>query len=223
MPSDDVSPPLSSPESTETPERKNLKSILKRISRKDSRGNLLPPDGADLRRLMKAPTVEGFVARRSKLSKSVSFQRKTLSSPPPPALLDGLRTSQQQSEPRGGVLVPQPQQGNVTSDSTGVIVPRSPNSKDPPRDGTNDGCITNTDSVNKLMAKLGSMGLDGAQETQAQDLVIGVRKILRDKMVSFCFFFSFRVLYIHYIFVYSVVNTLVQHNDLCNILIMVHR
>ncbi|XP_069945970.1 uncharacterized protein [Cherax quadricarinatus] len=170
VPSDDVSPPLSSPESTETPERKTLKSILKRMSREDSRGNLLPPDGADLRRLMKAPTVEGFVARRSKLSKSVSFQRKTLSSPPPPALLDELKNSQSLDTPRN--TVPEILPSNVVSTAA----------KESAKDRTNDSCTTNTDGVNKLMVKLGSMGLDGAQETQAQDLVLGVRKILRDKM-----------------------------------------
>ncbi|XP_069179800.1 uncharacterized protein [Procambarus clarkii] len=171
VPSDDVSPPLSSPESTETPERKTLKSILKRMSREDSRGNLLPPDGADLRRLMKAPTVEGFVARRSKLSKTVSFQRKTLSSPPPPALLDELKHSQQLDT--SGNTVPEILPSNLAS----------PVVKDPPaKDKSSDSCTTNTDGVNKLMVKLGSMGLDGAQETQAQDLVLGVRKILRDKM-----------------------------------------
>ncbi|KAK8741498.1 hypothetical protein OTU49_002246, partial [Cherax quadricarinatus] len=149
VPSDDVSPPLSSPESTETPERKTLKSILKRMSREDSRGNLLPPDGADLRRLMKAPTVEGFVARRSKLSKSVSFQRKTLSSPPPPALLDELKNSQSLDTPRN--TVPEILPSNVVSTAA----------KESAKDRTNDSCTTNTDGVNKLMVKLGSMGLDG--------------------------------------------------------------
>ncbi|XP_042235860.1 uncharacterized protein LOC121875372 isoform X2 [Homarus americanus] len=169
VPSDDVSPPLSSPESTETPERKTLKSILKRMSREDSRGNLLPPDGADLRKLMKAPTVEGFVARRSKLSKTVSFQRKTLSSPPPPALLDELKNSQQLDT--SGHSVPEILPSSVVS----------PAGKDVLKVGITQS-TTHTDGVNKLMVKLGTIGLDGAQETQAQDLVLGVRKILRDKM-----------------------------------------
>ncbi|XP_069990209.1 uncharacterized protein [Penaeus vannamei] len=164
VPSDDVSPPLSSPESTETPERKSLKSILKRMSREDSRGNLLPPDGADLRKLMKAPTVEGFVARRSKLSKSVSFQRKTLASPPPPALLDELKSSQVDGSGNGAPL--------ITS-----VLPSVPS-----KESAKESRSATTDGVNKLMAKLGSMGLDGSPDTQTQDLVLGVRKILRDKM-----------------------------------------
>ncbi|XP_047489239.1 uncharacterized protein LOC125039406 isoform X4 [Penaeus chinensis] len=164
VPSDDVSPPLSSPESTETPERKSLKSILKRMSREDSRGNLLPPDGADLRKLMKAPTVEGFVARRSKLSKSVSFQRKTLASPPPPALLNELKSSQVDGSGNGAPL--------ITS-----VLPLVPS-----KESAKESRSATTDGVNKLMAKLGSMGLDGSPDTQTQDLVLGVRKILRDKM-----------------------------------------
>ncbi|XP_064085697.1 uncharacterized protein LOC135200888 isoform X2 [Macrobrachium nipponense] len=170
VPSEDVSPPLSSPESTETPERKTLKSILKRMSREDSKGNLLPPDGADLRKLMKAPTVEGFVARRSKFSKSVSFQRKTLSSPPPPALLDELKNSSSSSS----------SQSQVESSSVPVI----PTIVQPPtslKGKPNDSCNT-TDGVSKLMVKLGSIGLDGTADPQTQDLVLGVRKILRDKM-----------------------------------------
>ncbi|KAK7080442.1 hypothetical protein SK128_015276 [Halocaridina rubra] len=165
VPSEDVSPPLSSPESTETPERKTLKSILKRMSREDSRGNLLPPDGADLKKLMKAPTVEGFVARRSKFSKTVSFQRKTLSSPPPPALMEELKSSSlSQSELSPVPVIP-------------TIIQPPISQKETPKDTCNT-----PDGVSKLMVKLGSIGLDGNTDTQTQDLVIGVRKILRDKM-----------------------------------------
>nr|XP_027215225.1 uncharacterized protein LOC113808101 [Penaeus vannamei] len=134
------------------------------MSREDSRGNLLPPDGADLRKLMKAPTVEGFVARRSKLSKSVSFQRKTLASPPPPALLDELKSSQVDGSGNGAPL--------ITS-----VLPSVPS-----KESAKESRSATTDGVNKLMAKLGSMGLDGSPDTQTQDLVLGVRKILRDKM-----------------------------------------
>lgn len=139
------------------------------MSREDSRGNLLPPDGADLRKLMKAQTVEGFVARRSKLSKSVSFQRKTLASPPPPSLLDELKNIQQ-------VI----RSGNGAPAITSSALPSVPTKDTPPKETR----IATTDGVNKLMAKLGSMGLDGSPDTQSQDLVLGVRKILRDKMVS---------------------------------------
>ncbi|XP_046980684.1 atherin-like [Schistocerca americana] len=128
-----------SPESNETPERRNLKSILKKLSAgslfsavpppaaaaaagDDSAaartsapaapaavggpGDEAPPAGAapgaqtvcsptaaakqrqvDMRKLMRAPTVEGYAARHSKLTKSVTFNRDTLQSPPasPPA------------------------------------------------------------------------------------------------------------------------------------------
>ncbi|KAJ1524465.1 hypothetical protein ONE63_010962 [Megalurothrips usitatus] len=40
---------------------------------------------ADIKRLMRAPTIEGYAARHSKLAKSVTFNRDTLQSPPPSA------------------------------------------------------------------------------------------------------------------------------------------
>lgn len=97
-----------SPESNETPERRNLKSILKKLT-EDVRGG--PPQQsvspaetaagqptapqataesdtrsttAEMRQLMRAPTVEGYAARHSKLAKSVTFNRDTLQSPPAP-------------------------------------------------------------------------------------------------------------------------------------------
>lgn len=39
-------------------------------------------DSTEFRRLMRAPTIEGYAARHSKLSKSVTFNRDTLQSPP---------------------------------------------------------------------------------------------------------------------------------------------
>lgn len=80
-----------SPESNETVERKQLKSILKRLSEDQaqqghrSQSSSLPPGriaGNNVQELMRAPTVEGYVARHSKLLKSVTFNN-TLSSPPP--------------------------------------------------------------------------------------------------------------------------------------------
>lgn len=73
-----------SPESNETLERKNLKSILKKLS--DDRlsqnvSKLKSGDRQDMKRLMRAQTLEGYVARRTKFTKSVTFNR-TLSSPP---------------------------------------------------------------------------------------------------------------------------------------------
>lgn len=80
-----------SPESNETLERKQLKSILKRLSEDQSqqghrRDSTTHSSGrvatSNVQDLMRAPTVEGYVARHSKLMKSVTFNN-TLSSPPP--------------------------------------------------------------------------------------------------------------------------------------------
>ncbi|XP_057326421.1 uncharacterized protein LOC130668237 isoform X2 [Microplitis mediator] len=76
-----------SPEN-ETLERRNLKSILKKLSagsRADSSETTITPDPelvtAELKKLMRAPTIEGYAARHSKLSKSVTFNY-TMQSPP---------------------------------------------------------------------------------------------------------------------------------------------
>lgn len=74
----DQYPPLS-PESNETPERRSLKSILKKLSEDPTAASTNAPE---IRRLMRAPTIEGYAARHSKLSKSVTFNRDTLQSPP---------------------------------------------------------------------------------------------------------------------------------------------
>lgn len=96
-----------SPESNETPERRNLKSILKKLTEdvrggppqqvispaEAAAGQPTPPQAAEshtrsttaeMRQLMRAPTVEGYAARHSKLAKSVTFNRDTLQSPPAP-------------------------------------------------------------------------------------------------------------------------------------------
>lgn len=84
-------PPKSplSPESNETLERKQLKSILKKLSedRLAQNVNVVKPDRPpDMKRLMRSQTVEGYVARRTKFTKSVTFNN-TLSSPPNSATL----------------------------------------------------------------------------------------------------------------------------------------
>lgn len=86
------SPLHSSTESNETIERRHLKSILKKLSEDGT--NLpaaMPPkiDSTEFRRLMRAPTIEGYAARHSKLVKSVTFNRDTLQSPPNSANLTG--------------------------------------------------------------------------------------------------------------------------------------
>lgn len=86
------SPLHSSTESNETLERRHLKSILKKLSEDGT--NLpatMPPkvDSTEFRKLMRAPTIEGYAARHSKLAKSVTFNRDTLQSPPNSANLTG--------------------------------------------------------------------------------------------------------------------------------------
>jgi len=90
-----TSPTVLSPESNETVERRHLKSILKKLSSgsllestnvpaaaSDTSTTTAPAAATDMRRLMRAPTLEGYAARHSKLSKSVTFNRETLQSPP---------------------------------------------------------------------------------------------------------------------------------------------
>lgn len=101
---------LTSPESNETLERRNLKSILKKLSAsslfsrsteetKTTSSSGDQPEGTaikgitttqptskpltvDMHKLLRAPTIEGYAARHSKLTKSVTFNRDTLQSPP---------------------------------------------------------------------------------------------------------------------------------------------
>ncbi|XP_073948546.1 cyclic nucleotide-gated ion channel-like isoform X5 [Choristoneura fumiferana] len=68
--------------SNETLERRTLKSILKKLS-EDVTPAESPEKSSELKRLIcRAPTLEGFAARHSKFSKSVTFHRHTLPSPP---------------------------------------------------------------------------------------------------------------------------------------------
>lgn len=75
-----IKSPLS-PESNETLERKQLKSILKRLSEDRLAQNVNEKADRPDKRLMRAQTLEGYVARRANFSKSVTFNY-TLSSPP---------------------------------------------------------------------------------------------------------------------------------------------
>jgi hypothetical protein len=109
-PSTEAPQSLTSPESNETLERRNLKSILKKLSTsslfsgstEDAKGTSSSSEqpetpavkgittdqpttkqsNVDIQKLMRAPTIEGYAARHSKLSKSVTFNRDTLQSPP---------------------------------------------------------------------------------------------------------------------------------------------
>ncbi|XP_063980264.1 uncharacterized protein LOC135164119 isoform X2 [Diachasmimorpha longicaudata] len=85
-PSDPLSP------ENETLERRNLKSILKKLSSGSRAGSTDTSTGTstpdpdvvsdEFRKLMRAQTIEGYAARHSKLSKSVTFNKYTLQSPP---------------------------------------------------------------------------------------------------------------------------------------------
>lgn len=68
-------------ESNETLERRTLKSILKKLS-EDTTPVESPERSSELRKLIRAPTLEGYAARHSKFAKSVTFHRHTLPSPP---------------------------------------------------------------------------------------------------------------------------------------------
>ncbi|CAH2094024.1 unnamed protein product [Euphydryas editha] len=67
--------------SNETLERRTLKSILKKLS-EDVTPAESPEKSRELRKLIRAPTVEGYAIRHSKFAKSVTFHRHTLPSPP---------------------------------------------------------------------------------------------------------------------------------------------
>uniref|UniRef100_A0A336M8E0 CSON013459 protein n=1 Tax=Culicoides sonorensis TaxID=179676 RepID=A0A336M8E0_CULSO len=79
VPQQCLNSPLS-PESNETRERRELKSILKKLS--EDKIQVGQDETKDIHRLMRAQTLEGYVARHSKFTKSVTFNRNTLSSPP---------------------------------------------------------------------------------------------------------------------------------------------
>lgn len=68
-------------ESNETLERRTLKSILKKLS-EDATPVESPERTNELRKLIRAPTLEGYAVRHSKFAKSVTFHRHTLPSPP---------------------------------------------------------------------------------------------------------------------------------------------
>ncbi|XP_053672058.1 uncharacterized protein LOC128722228 [Anopheles nili] len=121
-----------SPESNETLERRQLKSILKKLS--EDKAALEQRPTRDLKKLMRAQTVEGYVARHSKFTKSVTFHRNTLSSPPGSAApcdsieersLFPLLSAQTDA---GSAGVPRP----VSPASSAGLSPSSPTPQPPP-------------------------------------------------------------------------------------------
>ncbi|XP_076670717.1 uncharacterized protein LOC143370019 isoform X2 [Andrena cerasifolii] len=110
-PSDPLSP------ENETLERRNLKSILKKLSAGSRAGSsetsgTSTPDReavtAELRRLMRAPTIEGYAARHSKLSKSVTFNKYTLQSPPSEQIPGNYSPGSQLSDSQEQASLPPP-------------------------------------------------------------------------------------------------------------------
>ena len=139
LPASEASQSLTSPESNETMERRNLKSILKKlsatslfsVSSEDTKVTNLngeepqpssatritttqptaKPSTVDMHKLMRAQTIEGYAARHSKLTKSVTFNRDTLQSPPAVAT-----TPSHHSQEHTGSLFPFP----VASDDQNI-------------------------------------------------------------------------------------------------------
>lgn len=131
VPSTEAPQSLTSPESNETLERRNLKSILKKLSASSLLSNSMEEtkgtsasseqsetpamkgvateqqstrsSSVDIKKLMRAPTIEGYAARHSKLTKSVTFNRDTLQSPPSTAT-----TPTKFSQESSGSLFPLP-------------------------------------------------------------------------------------------------------------------
>ncbi|XP_015836494.1 uncharacterized protein Cngl isoform X3 [Tribolium castaneum] len=118
----------SSNESNETPERRNLRSILKKLSEEtqlESQVATMPKkiDSTEFRKLMRAPTIEGYAARHSKLAKSVTFNRDTLQSPPNSAVMIG--------SPNLFTFVNSPSEKNETAvdHKNGVQIVNKPNNQ----------------------------------------------------------------------------------------------
>ncbi len=119
-----------SPESNETVERRNLKSILKKLSEEKSQQQRASGSGdestpSDLIGLMRAPTVEGYVARHSKFMKSVTFN-STLSSPPNSA--HSAQSAVQAVDSRSLFPVFSAQNLDTTTNNSGVISDQIDNS-----------------------------------------------------------------------------------------------
>lgn len=145
-----------SPEANETQERRELKSILKKLSEeKEQQSKAAAATAAaavvaattepdDMKGLLSAPTVEGYVARHSKFMKSVTFYSTTLSSPPCSAhsaigersqfpLLSGAQSPNEQTTTTALIQVDdheqQQQQQYIQSDQSFLLLPDSINNK----------------------------------------------------------------------------------------------
>lgn len=120
---------LRSPESNETEERRELKSILKKLSSgsliqnvcsgestdavADSSSSTLP----DIKKLMRAQTVEGYAARHSKFTKSVTFNRVAVESSSSPSTPSSDNVFLEPSPNDTPNQIPNTEAGPVTADS----------------------------------------------------------------------------------------------------------
>lgn len=113
-----------------------MKSILKKLSagsrtESSETSATSTPDRvkatAEFRKLMRAPTIEGYAARHSKLSKSVTFNKYTLQSPPTEQLpRDSSLGSQGLPQPQDQISLPPPNKLSFRPLSSGGLhmVPR---------------------------------------------------------------------------------------------------
>lgn len=180
-----------SPEN-ETLERRNLKSILKKLSagsRADSSETTITPDPelvtAELKKLMRAPTIEGYAARHSKLSKSVTFNY-TMQSPP--------------SESSGANI-------DLTGESSG--------STDGRMEELKGGDISLPKPKKYSIRPLGSGDiikmLSRPEDEYLGDLVTGIKNVVHKRMVSYFQLFT----------KYSHVGTQISGNLLISLIIAI--
>ncbi|KAF4520046.1 hypothetical protein B566_EDAN008334 [Ephemera danica] len=96
-----------SPECNETLERRNLKSILKKLSSSSEENkDKKPASKLEFRRLLRAQTVEGYAARHSKFAKSVTFNRDSVSPPPAPTTQEAPQTKSKMNFLLPSLLMP---------------------------------------------------------------------------------------------------------------------
>lgn len=181
------SSPLSdqlSPENNETLERRNLKSILKKLSAgskptsSETSATSTPERSAvayaELKKLMRAPTLEGYAARHSKLSKSVTFNKYTLQSPP---------SASQSTDEDGGPA------HHAKPTSLAIALPASAEIA-----ATEPVPATQQQVVADLEARPSTSGVMVAQRSPRSlddeecvgDLVVGIKEFLQSKMVRNC-------------------------------------
>lgn len=171
-----------SPEN-ETLERRNLKSILKKLSAGSRTGSsetsaTSTPDReaatAELRKLMRAPTIEGYAARHSKLSKSVTFNKYTLQSPPSEQIPVNYPIGSHLSDTQEQASLPPPNKLSFRPLGSGGIL---------------------------------QMVSRPREEEYLGELVSGIKEIVKGRLVSFLYLFLFFLyIYIFFLFVCSCVH-----------------